>query len=191
MTASEGRVEFSAAPNTTAFSYEIHVNFIYFEVDKKTNQVVKIGKVGKNITPRVGEKMDVDGSGSFFKKFPFTFYEDIAAQLERNDNVVRYIGRPGGTGSCIEVEGWAAGESLLNFLLSNQPTQSFVQINTIYTNVNVTVPVPGGNLAFGFLSSRVKSPATMLRISTKSEQELIGGPVTGHLGFKPWTEYKP
>jgi len=186
LTESKGRITFNAAPNTTACGYEIHVSFIYFEVDKKTNQVVKLGKVSKNITPRVGEEMG-EIQGEFFKEFPYTFYEDIAAQLEKNDNVIRYIGKPDGNGSCIEVEGWAAGESLLKFLLSNQPTNSFVHVNTIYTNVTT----PGGGLAFGFLSSRVKSSTTLLRISRGSERELIMGAKTSHLGFREWTEYKP
>ena len=187
MPESKGRVSFTKAPNTNAFGYEIHVNFLYFEVDKKTNQVVKLGRVRKNVTPRVGTEMEINSQGDYSMQFTQTFYEDIAAQLEINDNVVRYMGRPGNNGVCIEMEGWAAGESFIKFLLSNRPTNSFVQVNTIYTNLST----PGGGLAFGFLSSRVKSSARTLSASGESERELIGGARTSHLGFKPWVEYKP
>ncbi|MCL2290669.1 MAG: hypothetical protein FWC34_08220 [Bacteroidetes bacterium] len=182
----KGRVRFEGVPSVGDNGYEIHVNFVYFEVDK-TNQAVKIGRVRKNITPRVGEEIGKDYAGNFAKEFPQTFYEDIAAELERDNNVTRYMGLPGNNGSCIEIEIWAAGKSFMSFLLSNQPTNSFVQVNTIYTNIET----PSGGLAFGFLSSRSKSQARYFTVTAESEQELISGPLTGHLGFRPWTEYKP
>jgi len=186
----KGVVSFSKAKH--ASGYEIHVNFVYFEVDKRTNEVVKIDRVVKNITPRTGERFQVNGVGDFMKDFAYTFYDDIAAQLRTNDDVIRFVGLPGKNGSCIEIEGWAAGESMINFLVSNQPTGSFAQINTIYTNMETSED----GLAFGFLSSRVKTlekdgNTVRLAITPASELELIRGPKTGHLGFRPWTEYRP
>jgi hypothetical protein len=182
----KGRVSFKAAPNAKTTGYEMHVNFVYFEVDKKTNQVVKLGKVGKNVMPRVGEELLPNAIGDLTKEFIQTFYVDIAAQLEKNPDVTRYMGRPGNNGACIEVEGWAAGEDMIKFLLSNQPTNSFVQINTLYTNVKAS-----DGLAFGFLSSKVKSSSRDFNVNPASEKELVEGPITGHLGFRPFTEYKP
>jgi len=183
MTKSEGNVAFKGVKD--AGSYEIHVNFVYFEVDKKTNQVVKIGKVVRNVTPRIGEQFELDAAGDIRKKFTQIFYEDIAAQVKENPNVIRYMGRPGNNGSCIEIDVWAAGESMVDFLLSNQPTNSFVQINTIYTNMEASK-----GLAFGFLSSRAKSTKNFA-VTDASETELIRGSKTKDLGFRPWTEYRP
>jgi len=179
------RVDFT--PSARAFDYEIHVSFLYFEVDKATNKVVNPnGKIVKNITPRLGEKWEPESSGNLVKKFTPTFYNDIATQLNPNPKVIRYMGTPGSKGVCIEIEAWAAEENLVKFLLSNQPTTSFVQINTRYTNMETS-----DGLAFGFLSSRVKAPVTRLAVTLDSQDSLIYGKKTSHLGFKPWAEYKP
>ena len=173
-------------PAKDAVDYEFHVNFIYFEVDKKTNEVVKIGKIVKNICPRVGEKWKLNEKGYLSKSFSKTFYDDIASSVKPNPNVVRYMGTPGSNGSCIEIEGWAAGESLVKYLLSNQPTSSFVQVNTIYTNLRTSE-----GLAFGFFSSRVKCRPESFSTNPESEDSLVKGSKTRHLGFRPWIEYKP
>jgi len=186
MTALKGTISFSKAEH--AAGYEIHVNFLYFEVDKNTNQVVKTGKISKNITPEPGQGFRTNSTtGDFFQDFALTFYDDIAAQLKPNDDVIRYMGRPNSK-SPIEVIGWAAGESMINFLLSSRPTNSFTQVNTIYTNMETAK----GELVFGFLSSKVETkPPTYLPIVPTSEEELIQGSKTGHLGFRPYIEYRP
>jgi len=186
MTRPKATISFTKAKH--AASYEIHVNFIYFEVDRG-GRVVKIDSVVKNITPRVGEIFNTNSVGDLMKEFPLTFYEDIAAQLKPNDDVIRYVGKPGSNGACLSVNAWGAGESMIKFLVSNQPSGSFAQINTLYTNM--TVPTEDG-LAFGFLSSKVKAPAhPLLQITATSEKELISGDRTKHLGFRPYTEYRP
>jgi hypothetical protein len=77
---------------------------------------------------------------------------------------------------------------MVKYLISNQPSSSFVQINTIYTNMEVS---KGDGLAYGFLSSKVKmQPHPMLSIDRPSEDSLIMGVNTRHLSFRPWTEYK-
>ena len=173
-------------PARDAKDYEIHVNFIYFEVDRKTNQVVNIGKIVRNICPNVGEIWKPNDFGYLSKSFTRVFYDDIAFFLKPNPNVIRYIGTPGSNGTCIEIECWAAGESMTNYLISNQPTSSFVQVGTIYTNLTTSK-----GLAFGFLSSRVKSPSKRFATNQASEDSLVKGHKTGHLGFRPWVEYKP
>jgi len=182
-----GEVSFGRAEH--AAGYEIHVNFVYFEVDKNTNQVVKTDRIVKNVTPVLGEKFNLNAEGRFTKSFPLTFYDDIAAQLKYNPDVIRYAGSPNPTDSSafLEVEGWAAGESMIKFLLSNQPTNSFTQINILYTNMKTI----DDELAFGFLSSKVKSPITHFGITYDSEDSLVKGPKTGHLGFRYRREYTP
>jgi len=173
-------------PAANARGYEIHVNFIYFEVDIKTNEIVKVGKIVKNITSRVGEVFTPNDYGELRKEFTPTFFDDIATQLKPNANIVRYMGFPGSNGTCIEIEAWAAGESMINFLVSNQPTSSFVQVTNTYTNLSASE----GN-AFGFFSSRVKALNGYFSIDKSTMDSLCFGSKTYHLGFRPWTEYKP
>ena len=184
MTSSKLAIAFTDAPNAAKNGYEIHVNFLYFEVDIATREVETF-KISKNITPRLGEQFN-DGYNSRYKEFVPTFYEDIAAQLKPNPNVIRYLGMPESNGTCIEVKAWAAGEALYEFLLSNQPTSSFVQVNNRYTNLS-----DSEGMAFGFISSRVKCPTIYFSATQASQDSLISGSKTSHLGFKPYIEYKP
>jgi len=135
MTAKTSAVSITSAQNASEFGYEIHVNFLYFEVDAIGKDIIKIGKISKNICPKLGEKFSVNFFGELYKVFAPTFYDDIAAQLEVKPNVIRYAGMPNSNGTCIEIEAWAADENLVKFLLSNQPSSSFVQINNLYSNL--------------------------------------------------------
>jgi hypothetical protein len=187
MTSSGNRVDFEAAKN--AFDYEIHVNFLYFEVDKSTNQPIEhngsvVQRIVRNITPQVGIE-NWGNVSNLHKVFTQSFYADIAAKLKPNPQVIRYPGTPDGP-ACIEMEAWAADESLVKFLISNQHTSSFTQINTKYTNLDA----PDGS-AFGFLSSRSKSPATTLAVNRASQDSLVYGSKTRHLGFRYREEYTP
>ena len=178
-------ITFTAAPNAAENGYEIHVNFKYFEVDIQTKQVLKIDKITKNICPHVGEIFSVNKQNELYKVFTSTFYEDIATHVKPNPNVFRYAGTPTSS-ACIEVEGWAVGDALFNFLLSNKPTSSFIQINDTYTNLTASE-----GMVYGFFSSRVRSPKRELGITRASEDSLVLGSKTRHLNFRPWIEYKP
>jgi len=178
-------IPFGKAAN--AADYELHVNFLYFEVDIKTNQVIKIDKIKKNICPKVGGNFKQSTSNEYqlYKEFTPTFYDDIAAQLKPNEGIVRYSGTPTSR-ACIEIEGWAAEESIVNFLISNRPVSGFVQVKNDYTNLTAS-----DGVAFGFFSSRYKCRNTVFNITKNSEDTLYYGPKTHHLGFRPWIEYKP
>jgi len=165
-----------------ASGYEIHVSFIYFEVDKKTHQVVGSGKITKNITPTLGENFQSDGVGDLRKVFPMTFLDDINAQVKVNPDVIRFVGTPT-ISSAFEIEGWAAGESMVKFLLSNQPVGSFTQVNILYTNMKASED----GVAFGFLSSKVKAPTQYFNINDASENKLVRE--YSHLGFRPYVEW--
>jgi len=178
-------INFISAPNAAKTGYEIHVNFIYFEVEISTNKVIYTGKIEKNICPNISETFKTNNYGELYKEFVPTLYDDLAVQLKPNSNIVRYIGWEGSNGSCIEVEAWAAEESMVNFLLSNKPTNSFVQVNNIYTNLTASE-----GKVFGFLSSKVKTKRTF-NITHASEDSLYFGSKTNHLGFRPWIEYNP
>ncbi|MDR2972033.1 MAG: hypothetical protein LBU83_08915 [Bacteroidales bacterium] len=178
----------SNSPNSFASDYEIHVNLNFFEVNNNTKEVTKY-KIVKNISSAVGESLKLDANGDVIKSFSKTFYDDLATFLKPNPDVVRYLGIPDPDRlSCIEVEGWAAGESMVSFLRSNQPTSSFVQINTLYSNMEVT---HGEGLAFGFFSSKVKCNIREFSTNSTSEDSLVKGSKTGHLGFRYRVEYKP
>jgi hypothetical protein len=178
MTANANRVDFQAAKN--AYDYEIHVNFLYFEVDKQTNQIVE-KKVVKNITPHLGEENWGDGS-NLVKKFTQTFYDDIAAQLEPNPLVKRFIGTPA-SATCIEIEAWAGEKNIIKFVLSNKPTSSFIQVNTFYTNMETD-----DNMAFGFFSSRSQAISIILQTNKASQDSIVFGSKTRHLGFRYWED---
>jgi len=177
-------VTFTRAPH--AHSYEIHVNFLYFEVDKSSKKVVKQGKVKKNITPQLEEEFTANVHG-LFKRFLNTLLDNIAGQLDVDNTVDRFVGFPGSNGVCIEIEAWAAEKSFIKFLLSNQPSSSFIQVQNRYTNLSAEDDA----LVFGFLSSRTKAPIERLGIDTRSEDSIVRGSKTRHLGFKKWSEYIP
>jgi hypothetical protein len=192
MTADKIAMTFEKAPLASDSCYEFIVKLHYFEVDKTTHNVVKEDSITKVITT-VGEYYEIDkNSGYYVKKFSATFYDDLAEKLVPNAKVIRYIGfKEGGqydTQLPIKIDGWAAGTSMKNYLLSNKPTSSFVQINTIYTNLQVT---GGDGLAFGFFSSRVKSPTQECSTRGLSEDSLVYGSKTRHLGFRFRKEYHP
>jgi hypothetical protein len=181
---SKGSVNFFGAQY--AEDYEFHVNFCYFEVDKNTKKATDY-KIVKNICPKVGENWKPTQSGYYNKQFSKTFYDDIAAHVAPNPNVIRYGGSQKSPGLCIEIEGWAAGESMVKYLQSNQPFSSFVQVSTIYTNLTSSED----GAAFGFFSSKIKCPTKYFSATPESEDSLVKGPKTAHLGFKHYSEYKP
>ena len=179
-------IVFTYPPNAAKNGYEIYVNFIYFEVDNKTHEV-KTFKIVKNISPQMGGEFKYNEAfNEIYKSFTPTFYDDIAVRVKPNPNVTRYMGSPGTNGVCIEIEGWAAGDAMYNYLLSNKPTSSFVQVNTRYTNLIDSV-----GMAFGFFSSRIKTPVRKFTTTTASQDSLVSGSKTAGLGFRPWIEYKP
>ena len=177
-------INYTEAKN--AKHYFFNINFIYFEVSKSTNKVVKVGKISRNLSPAIGEEVAKTAGGEAIKKFSPSFFDDIAGKLKEDPSVTRYIGTPGTNGVCIEVEGWAANDFLVKYLLSNKPTSTFIQINTKYTNLSSTE-----GLAFGVLSSRARLTPRVFPTSKPSEDTLCFGNKTRHLGFRPWVEYKP
>jgi len=192
MTADKISMTFEKAPLASDSCYEFIVKLRYFEVDKTTKQVVKEDSITK-VVATVGEYYEIEqNSGYNLKRFSATFYDDLAEKLVANPKVVRYIGTPEQSvytpQKPIEIDGWAAGLSMKNYLLSNKPTSSYVQINTIYTNMQVT---EGDGLAYGFFSSRVKSPTHACPTRGLSEDSLVYGYRTRHLGFRFRSEYHP
>ena len=185
------RLRFEKAPAASDSCYEFLTRLHYFEVNR-TNKEVTRGSIEKIIT-NVGEYYEEDKEGYFNKTFSATFYEDLATKLKPNSGVIRYLGFPEGgpddTQAPIHIDGWAAGTSMKNYMLSNKPSSSFVQVNTYYTNMEVTA---GEGLAYGFFSSIVQSPRQECILKNPiSEDSLVLGSITRHLGFRYRHEYRP
>ena len=186
MLSKTSHVVLNPALNAAENGYEIHVIFYYFEVDILT-QAVTTFKITKNITPQIGSQFKYDKyHNEISKEYVPTFYDDIAVHIKPNNNVIRYIGTPGSNGSCIEIQAWAVGEDLYNFLISNKPSSSFMEMNIRYSNLTASE-----GLTFGFLSSRSKCPSRFFSITKESEDSVISGQKTNMLSFRPWIEYKP
>lgn len=175
-------ITFNEAKNAFKEGYEFHVTFKYFEVERATNRVIDSGKIvkrvgGAGITPSYH-------NGYWKLEYIPTFYDELAGALKTDSRIIRYPGTPT-SGHCIYIEGCAASEDLVNFILSNKPTSGFVQINKIYTNLTAK-----DTLVFGFLSSRSKTMRSFT-ISEASVDSLVTGSKTRHLGFRPRYEYNP
>jgi hypothetical protein len=177
MTIDKIPLTYELAPSAAGSGYEFITKLRFFEVDKTTKAVKKDSIV----------KIVATGAPS---KFSVTFYDDLAEKLVPNAKVIRYLGIPEETTVYrpIDIDGWAAGVSMKNYLLSNKPTSSFVQINTIYTNMQVT---GGDGLAYGFFFFSLKSPTLECATRGRSEDSLVYGYRTRHLGFRFRSEYKP
>ena len=189
-------ITFEYATFASDSCYEFMVSFHYFEVDKATKKVTR-KKISKYVS-KAGDRYVTNPDGYSSHKFAATFFDDLAEQLKPNAAVTRYWGSPEGDPSDqkpVEIIGWAGGTSMKNYLLSNKPTSSFVQVNTIYTNLKVVPKADGttDGLAFGFFSSKVKSRPFQCLVSAQSHSQdsLVLGTKTRHLGFRYRDEYHP
>lgn len=179
-----GNIRFSYVEEATG--YEIFEYFYYFEVNKASGIVTKQGVVKRNITNgnfltinnvRFGEINQVYNTNSI--------YDVIALQLKVDPTVDRYIIKEG----CIAFEVWGGSESLMKYLLVNQPSSSIVQDRLEYTNL--ICPTDGEyKTAYGLISSRY-NVIKKYNITGKSEDSLVSGSKTKHLGFKKYVDYLP
>jgi hypothetical protein len=94
--------------------------------------------------------------------------------------VLRFIGTPQSP-NCLQFEAWAVEENFVKFLISNKPSNSFIQINKIYTNIETD-----DDSGYGFFSSRIKSATVVNGISISSIDSIVFGSKTRHLRFNRW-----
>ncbi len=184
LTGKKGNIIFSHADN--AFGYEIFEYFYYFEVSKSTGIVTKEGVVKRNITNNSFLTSNNVQFNQINKEYsPNGIYDVISVQLKPDPTVDRYRMKE----NSIAFEVWGGSESLMNYLIVNQPTSSIVQDRLEYTNM--ICPTDGDyKTAYGIISSR-NNVTKRYNISAASEDSLVRGSKTKHLGFKYYRDYLP
>jgi hypothetical protein len=166
--------------------YEIYENFYYFEVSKTTGDITKFGSVRRDITNQTMITYNNSGYGEVNKEYnPSSIYDIIALQIEPDPSVDRYRIQE----NCISFEVWGATAHLYNYLLVNQPSSSVVQEHLEYTNL-VCPSDTSYKTAYGIFASRYNS-VKRFNISAASEDSLVRGSKTSHLGFKYYRDYIP
>ncbi|HPB57987.1 MAG TPA: hypothetical protein PLH70_06420 [Bacteroidales bacterium] len=180
----KGNIIFTHVPNAKA--YEIFQYFHYFEVSKATGVVVREGYVKRDITNGVFLTESNVSYNQISREYnPSTLYDQIATQLKPDPTVVRYIRK----NEPVVFEVWGASQSLYNYLLVNKPTSSIVQDRMEYTNL-VAPADSNYATAWGVFASRART-ARGYRINNPSEDSLVKGSKTSHLGFRYLREYIP
>lgn len=184
LTGKKGNIIFSNVNN--AKGYEIFQFFKYFEVSKITGEVVKQGIVKRNITNNSFLTDNNVQFGEINKEYnPNGIYDVIAVQLKSDPTVDRYRMKDG----CVVFEVWGGSESLMNYLIVNQPSSSIVQERIEYTNM--VCPTDGTyKTAYGIISSR-SNAIKNYNITSASEDSLVKGSKTKNLGFKYYRDYNP
>jgi hypothetical protein len=184
LTGKKGNIIFSDVAN--AKGYEIFQYFNYFEVLKSSGEIVKIGVVKRNITNNSFLTSNNVQFAEINKEYnPNGIYDVIAVQLKPDPTVDRYRMKEGS----VSFEVWGASESLMNYLIVNQPSSSIVQERLEYTNM--VCPTDGTyKTAYGIISSRTKSVKNY-NITAASEDSLVKGSKTKNLGFKYYRDYNP
>ena len=150
-------------------SYEVYQIFRYIEVDKNT------GKRTQHSVKRKISSSEILSLGSpiVINYNINNIYKVIGSQVKENDNVIRYID----SYKCIDYEAWVAGNVFLLYLKANNQSSTILNDKIAYTNF-----VSKDNSAFGIFSSRNSVKNTYL-ITSVSEDSLVAGQYTKHLGF--------
>ena len=184
LTGKKGNIIFTH--NEQARGYEIYEFFRYFEVSKATGEIKKVGTVKRDITNKNMITYNNSGYGEINKEYnPSSIYDIIALQIKEDPTVDRYkMGE-----STIIFEVWGASTHLYNYLIVNQPSSSIVQEHLEYTNL-ICPSDSSFKTAYGIFASRYNAKKTF-NISAASEDSLVKGSKTSHLGFKYYRDYNP
>lgn len=184
LTGKKGNIIFTYNP--LGRGYEIYQYFQYFEVSKTTGDITKIGTVKRDITNQYMMTSNNANFGEINKEYnPSSIYEIIALQVKPDPTVDRYRIAE----NCVTFEVWGASDHLYNYLLVNQPSSSIVQEHLEYTNL-VCPSDSSFKTAYGVFGSRYNA-VRKYNISTASEDSLVKGSKTRHLGFKYYRDYIP
>ena len=169
-----------------AKGYEIFQYFHYFEVSKVTGLVVKEGYVKRDITNGVFLTENNVNHNQINQEYnPSSIYDAIASELKVDPMVDRYIRK----NAPVTFEVWGGSQSLYNYLLVNKPTSGVVQDRLQYTNL--VAPADSNYVtAWGIFASRSKT-VRGYKISNASEDSLVKGSKSSHLGFKYLRDYVP
>ncbi len=172
-------IKFKAAANASI--YDLYLTFYYIEENKKSGEVAH-----KSITRKLNStfiRSSATEEVSYTGFTPISFYTIVAQSISPNDDVVRYIDGF----SCIKLTAWAANEVFANYYDISNPTSSFVQSRSTYTNFVSS----GKDDAFGFLASRNHCQRTFIWSSSidHNEDTLVAGKRTAGLQFRYYREY--
>ena len=160
---------FYSAPN--AYSYDIFQVFYYIERDKVTHEEV-VKKIRRRLT-------SFPVTGNTLNYYPSALFDRIAAEVQPNPNVDRYIS----VDSCLQYEVWAYNEHLHKYVESSSSTHSVVMDRLVYSNIESE----DGN-ALGILGARAYA-TSWHGLNNPSQEELVRGYRTYNLGFHYAWEY--
>ena len=155
-------------PNN-AVAYEIIQNFYYIEVNKATKEAKKYVISRKINTLPI---RDVGTTDFYYTYRPNDIYRIIGSRLKPDDRVVRYC-----DDKCTELVIWATEKNLLTYMDVNTSSSSIINDKNIYSNFESE-----DNNAYGILGSR-NVHRQRYNISQASEDSLVRGILTRHLGF--------
>ncbi|MDR3047037.1 MAG: hypothetical protein LBU51_05395 [Bacteroidales bacterium] len=157
-------------------AFEVYQVFKYIEVDKITHHVEK-----KSLRRKVSADFCQPGNSTKITHRIDHVYNLIGATLEVNDQVVRYTDDR----TCIEYEVWVCGASLATYMKLNELNSA-----TLGNKIDFSNFIAENKNAYGIFSSR-NSSVRVYDIDSNSEDSLVQGQYTKHLGFKKWIEYVP
>lgn len=156
------------------FQYEIYQTFNYIEVNDITGEQTE-----HSYTRKLGSVYINDERNPFEMEYlPNGLLIALGGNLTPKENVSRYINGY----FCIEFEVWAVEKSYANYYYLSNEINNISDNRMAFTNF-----VSEDQLAFGFFSSR-NMTRNVCQIDNRSEDSLISGQYTKHLGFRPHTD---
>lgn len=167
----DGSYNFNFYAADNAVSYEVFQNFYYIERNKTTHE-----EVVKCIRRHVNSYAITTTTMAYS---PSALLDRIVADVQPNDQVDRYIS----VDSCMQFEVWAYNEPLHYYVQSTTSTSSVVMDKLVYTNVEAE-----DGLCTGILGSRAYA-TSWHGLNNNSQEELVNGSRTRHLGFHYAWEY--
>lgn len=169
-------IKFYAAENAAA--YDLYLHFYYIEVDNKTGAIEH-----KVFTKKLNSgfiRSTTSDEVSYTGFVPKYFYTLLALNLEKNENVTRYIDAVDGIAyNCIRLQLWATDQTYLDYYNVSNPNSSIVQNRLEYTNF-----ISEDKDAYGIMCSR-NTCYRDLQFSPMEHNEdtLVAGQDTKDLGF--------
>ncbi|MDL2296469.1 hypothetical protein LJC68_01625 [Bacteroidales bacterium OttesenSCG-928-B11] len=170
LTAKKSTISFTSSAN--ALAYDIYQIFHYVEISKHSGEIVKRGSVKRKLNPSLITNLSNESKISY-SYAGNSIYSAIANELKQDNTVTRYRDDH----KCVEFIVYAAGEELLVYINSQTPTTSIVTDINIYSNIESE-----DGSGFGIFSSRNHIKGRY-NIDNKSEDSLVRGSITRHLGF--------
>jgi hypothetical protein len=172
------KLRFNNPANLAAL--DVYMIFHYIEVSKNTHQIVNRGHVRYHLSNTFFKPAGSNASGEIeYNINPSGIYKHLAKVLQPNPDIVRYKDSV----FCVEYEVWGCAEDLLTYIESNTSSSSIISDKNIYTNFESE-----DHTAYGIFSSR-NVQREFFDLIKASQDSLVWGSWTRHLGFRPYSEY--